>query len=114
MNLTEIGCAVVDWIHVAKGRVHWRVLVNEPSSSIKGGELIHQLRNSQLLKKDTALWRQLVLRRFVTHTEAILLFCKISGVYFAIGKGPVLQVLILNTDFPEAVICKHFNSRSHC
>jgi hypothetical protein len=28
MDLREIGCEIVDWIHMAQDRGHWRALVN--------------------------------------------------------------------------------------
>jgi hypothetical protein len=40
IDLKEIGCEHADWIHLAPNMVQWRVLVNIPSGSIKGGELL--------------------------------------------------------------------------
>jgi hypothetical protein len=63
MNVKEIGSESVDWIHTTQDTVQWRILNehgNEPSGSIKGGELLHQLSYSQLLKNNPALWSRLV------------------------------------------------------
>jgi hypothetical protein len=46
MNLGETGFDIVDWIHMAQDRAEWRVSSehgNEPSGSMKGGELLDQL-----------------------------------------------------------------------
>jgi hypothetical protein len=40
MDLGEMGLEGVDWIHLARNREQWQDLVNEPSGSIKGGELV--------------------------------------------------------------------------
>jgi hypothetical protein len=40
MDLREIGCGVVDWIHLTQDRDQWQSCEhsNEPSGFIKGGE----------------------------------------------------------------------------
>jgi hypothetical protein len=40
MVLREIGWGGMDWIDLAQDRVQWRVLVNEPSGSIKYLEIL--------------------------------------------------------------------------
>jgi hypothetical protein len=42
----------VDWIHLTQDREHG----NETSGSINGREFLDQLRDLQLLKKDSASW----------------------------------------------------------
>jgi hypothetical protein len=47
MDLQEVGCGSMDWIDPVQHRDRWRALVNavnEPSSSIKRGEFLDQLR----------------------------------------------------------------------
>jgi hypothetical protein len=54
MDLKEIGCDVVTWIHLAQDRGQWWALVNynEPSGSIKCREYLEWLNNYELLRKD--------------------------------------------------------------
>jgi hypothetical protein len=43
MDLREIGCKGVDWMHLAQDRYQWQAHVNvlsEPSGSIKGREFL--------------------------------------------------------------------------
>jgi hypothetical protein len=57
--LWKIGWGSVDWIHVAQVRNQWQGSCehgNELSDSIKGRELLDQLSDCQLLKKDSAPW----------------------------------------------------------
>jgi hypothetical protein len=38
VDLQEVGCGNVEWIELAQDRDKWRVIMNEPSGSIKFGE----------------------------------------------------------------------------
>jgi hypothetical protein len=49
MQLTEIGCDVLNWIHLAQDRVQWQAFV-----IIKGREFLDSLTDYQLLEKDPA------------------------------------------------------------
>jgi hypothetical protein len=49
----------MNWIHLAKDRGLWWVLVthgNEPSGSIKGGEFLDKLSDYKLLKNESTPW----------------------------------------------------------
>ena len=54
----------MDWINLAEDRERRLVLVNAVinlKGSIKIGEILDQLRTSQLLRKDSVSWRELAL-----------------------------------------------------
>jgi hypothetical protein len=48
VNLQEIGWRTADWVDLAQDMKRWRIVrkPNKPSSSIKCGEFLDQLRNS--------------------------------------------------------------------
>jgi hypothetical protein len=56
MDLNEMGCEKVDWIHLAQDMDQWETCDhnNEPSGSIKCLKLLERLNNYQLLKKGSA------------------------------------------------------------
>jgi hypothetical protein len=56
MDLREIGWVGIYWIAVAQDREGCCEHGNEPSGSIKCWEILEQLRNWRLLKKDSAPW----------------------------------------------------------
>jgi hypothetical protein len=56
MDLEEIVCENVDWIHVVQDGAGCCEHGNEPSGSIKCGEFLDQLSDCQLLKKNSARW----------------------------------------------------------
>jgi hypothetical protein len=53
-----MGCESVEWIRVTQDRIKWWIVVKvvEPSGPVKNRELIDQLHNCWLLKKDSDLW----------------------------------------------------------
>ena len=58
-DIQEVGWDGMDRIDVAQDRNKMAGTYecgNEPSGSIKCGEFLDQLRNGQLLKKDSAAW----------------------------------------------------------
>ena len=68
-----IGCEGVDWTYLAQKRARWWVLCeegNEHSGSIKCGEFLYYLRNSQLVKKDSGPWTYLFIY-FVTNCHIL-------------------------------------------
>jgi hypothetical protein len=56
MDVQEIVCDDVDWMHVAQYRDYWRALVksNEILISIKGEKFLDYLKDCYLLTKDSA------------------------------------------------------------
>jgi hypothetical protein len=55
-DIRKTGYEDVDWIHLVKGRVQWRALVNTVMNIggfITGGEISQQLSHYNLLKKDS-------------------------------------------------------------
>jgi len=51
-----LGCKDVNWIHLSQGRVQWQTLVNtvmKLTGSIKDKEILKQLSDHQLLRKDS-------------------------------------------------------------
>jgi hypothetical protein len=53
-----MGYESVEWIRVAQVRTRWWAVVKvvEPSGPVKDNEVIDQLNNCWLLKKDSNLW----------------------------------------------------------
>jgi hypothetical protein len=61
MDLTEVGCKVVDWINLAQDRDRWRALVNTVislSDSTKWWKFLEWLSSYWLFKKGSAPWSQ--------------------------------------------------------
>jgi hypothetical protein len=55
----EIGWGVIDWIHLAQDRDHWRSVVSMVMnhSTLKFLDIFEQLNNRWLLKMNSAPWR---------------------------------------------------------
>jgi hypothetical protein len=58
MDVKEIGCDDVDWIHLAQDRDHCE-FGNEPSGCIICGEFLERLNSWCLLREDSAPWSSL-------------------------------------------------------
>jgi hypothetical protein len=63
MHLTDVDINEdVDWILLAQGMVQWRILVKTTYilGFMRREEFFDELRDQQLLKKDSAKWNQTV------------------------------------------------------
>jgi hypothetical protein len=50
LGLSGRGCDVGDWSHIARNRGQWCVNGNKRSGYTKGGEILNQLNDFQLVK----------------------------------------------------------------
>jgi len=53
MDLKGKACDVGDWSHMARDRGRWCINGNKRSGYTKGGEILNQLSDFQLVKSDS-------------------------------------------------------------
>jgi hypothetical protein len=57
MNLKEIRCEVLEWIHIVQDRVQYRALViTVMNIKMRGERCLDQVSKCHLLRKDSAPW----------------------------------------------------------